>query len=56
MGRKNYYRKASLWAENCPDFFLFLFGPGQAPKGPTFTEVFSGKFFFVADRKAFGLF
>jgi hypothetical protein len=23
--------KASLWAENCPNFSFFLFGPGQAP-------------------------
>jgi hypothetical protein len=30
--------KASLWAENCPNFFLF--GPGQAPKGPEKTKVF----------------
>jgi hypothetical protein len=27
-GNLNYdYRKASLWAENCPNFFFFLFGP-----------------------------
>jgi hypothetical protein len=24
-----YYRKASLWAENCPNFFFFLFGPAK---------------------------
>jgi hypothetical protein len=35
-GRFNYdYRKASLWAENCPNFW-----PGQAPKGPEKTSVF----------------
>jgi hypothetical protein len=38
MARKN-YRKASLWAENCPNFFFFLFGPAGK------TEVFQGKFF-----------
>jgi hypothetical protein len=24
-----FYRKASLWAENCPNFSFFLFGPGN---------------------------
>jgi hypothetical protein len=24
-----YYHKASLWAENCPNFSFFLFGPGN---------------------------
>jgi hypothetical protein len=35
MGRENYYRKASLWAENCPNFLA-------ARKK---TKVFSGNFF-----------
>jgi hypothetical protein len=48
MGRENYYRKASLNLKGpfgvtnlkvcsqkiVPIFSFFLFGPGQAPKGP----------------------
>jgi hypothetical protein len=33
-----FYREASLWAENCPNFSFFLFGPAEK------TLVFSGKF------------
>jgi hypothetical protein len=40
-GRFNYdYRKASLWAENCPNFLA-----GTSPKGAGKTEVFFREFF-----------
>jgi hypothetical protein len=32
-GKNNFYRKASLWEENCPNFFFFFVWAGK-------TEVF----------------
>jgi hypothetical protein len=37
------YRKAALWAKNCPNFFFFFVWAGTSPKGAGKTEVFSGK-------------
>jgi hypothetical protein len=35
-----------------PIFSFFLFGPGQAPKGPEKLKFFQGNFALVVDRKA----
>jgi hypothetical protein len=43
FGTCEVYSKASLWAENCPNFFFFFVWAGTSPKGAGKTEVFSGK-------------
>jgi hypothetical protein len=48
--------KASLWAENCPNFFFFFVWAGTlwalvtSPKGAGKTEVFSGKKIFGSNK------